>query len=391
MISPSGSARHFPVQQRERIRRDGTALTDDRSAVLFLAGFALAAAAAYAALAPFLGPVAASGWVSVSIIGATALAAFIAAYRGAVRVAVLTTVVGLGVASVVLLVIAGRQAPSAELFTITVVLAALAAGRRAAIALMVTATLLLAAVWWWLPDGIDPVAGELIGRRRPIADIELLVFGSLIALWWSRRTERTAREHHRLLGNEQIIETLQQAVASSRAGIAITDANGVLTYANEALLDMWRVADPRAAVGRHVFSFWDEPEVAQAALIGFSEGTVPVAKLRGRRDDGSTFDVEVSGSRVVGPDGSVEGHIGSFVDVSERTIAEEQLQVERERTRAIVESVLDIVVILDAHGTIVFENAAVQRVLGFMPGERVGQSILMHAHPDDMARAGSAM
>ncbi|MBP8274915.1 MAG: hypothetical protein KAY59_10810, partial [Acidobacteria bacterium] len=151
MISPSGSARHFPVQQRERIRRDGTALTDDRSAVLFLAGFALAAAAAYAALAPFLGPVAASGWVSVSIIGATALAAFIAAYRGAVRVAVLTTVVGLGVASVVLLVIAGRQAPSAELFTITVVLAALAAGRRAAIALMVTATLLLAAVWWWLP------------------------------------------------------------------------------------------------------------------------------------------------------------------------------------------------------------------------------------------------
>jgi PAS domain S-box-containing protein len=379
------------VQQREHTRRDGTGLIDDRPVVLFLAGFSTVAAVVYGVLALFIGPTPSVSWLAILAIFVGSAAAMVAAYRGAVRLAVLLTVSGLWSCAAILVVVAGRLAPSAQLFTITVVLAALASGRHVAAAVMTASAAVMASVWWWLPNGVDPAAGALIGQRRPIADLELFLFGSLVALWWSWRTERSAHEHHHLRGNEQILQTLRQAVASSRAGIAIADANGLVTYANDALLEMWRLVDPREALGRAVFDFWAEPDVARVALMGFADGTAPVAKLRGRRADGTEFDVEVSGSQVLDADGNVAGYIGSFVDVTERTLAEERLHFERARTRAIVDSVLDIVVILDANGTIVFENAAVERVLGFRPGDRIGQSILEHAHPDDVAAGGASM
>lgn len=67
-------------------------------------------------------------------------------------------------------------------------------------------------------------------------------------------------------------------------------------------------------------------------------------------------------------------------DTTERHVAEQRL-------RAIVESTNDIILIMDATGVIRFENAAVERILGFVPGERVGRSVLDYVHPDDHATA----
>lgn len=385
-MSPLGDRRHFPVQQRHSGASASTLPVEDRSAVIFLSAFATIASFIYALTAPLLGAVPLIGWVGVGIIFIASSSAWVVAIRGGVRVALILTLSGLWLSAALLLVVAGRFAPSAELFTVTVVLASLALGARPAIFLIVVSAAMLILMGWLLPYGVDPEAAAVIGRRRPVAEAELFVFGSLVILWWSRRSERFQREHE---GSAQIRRTLRQAVASSRAGIAVADTEGRLTYINTALAEMWRLGDPTDAIGRTVFDFWADPSAASVALMGFAEGTQPVAKLRGLRADRTEFDVEVSGSRVLDDDGTVTGYIGSFVDVNERTLAEEQLLVERERTRAIVDSVLDIVVILDASGTIVFENSAVERVLGFAPGERIGQSIMSHAHPDDIARAGA--
>ncbi len=55
--------------------------------------------------------------------------------------------------------------------------------------------------------------------------------------------------------------------------------------------------------------------------------------------------------------------------------------------RAIVDHTNEIIVITDANGVITFENSSVERVLGFVPGERVGRSVFEHAHPDDLPAA----
>ena len=68
------------------------------------------------------------------------------------------------------------------------------------------------------------------------------------------------------------------------------------------------------------------------------QGSNLLTELCARRADGTEFMVEVSGARVDGPTGPAL--IGSFIDITERPVAEEQLRVERERTRAIVEWIL---------------------------------------------------
>ncbi len=272
MTAPHGSV---PTELPEPPRRAGTRLADDRRAMVRVSALAAVAAATYAALAPLGGPVPAVGWSLIAVSVACTVGALVASLAGHTRPGAWLIIAGLWLPSAALLVVVGWAAPAAELLTVTVVLTALAAGWRAAAVLTSASAVLLAATAWLLPAGLDPVSAAHITRHRPLMDAELFLFGSLIALWWSWRTERAAREHERVLDNEQI--------------------------------------------------------------------------------------------------------------------AEAQLQGERERTQAIVESVLDIVVILDADGTIVFENAAVERVLGFTPGERVGQSILAHAHPDDVAVAGAVM
>ena len=393
-MAPSAKAHHFPVQQRHPTPRNAEGLLRDRQSILWMTAIGAGTGMAYALMAAFvpfagLSPVSSRSALAALIVCTSA--AWLATYRGAVRAGVLLSVAGIWLSAALMLVAAGHDAPSPELFTVTVLFAALAAGRRVAGGVAGLSVVVTIVVWWFLPNGMDPAAGPLMLQRRPMLDFELLLCGSAISLWWSWHTERAAHAHAELAGTTQILETLREAVASSRAGIAIVDTHGVVTYANRALLDMWRFPSPGDAVGRGAFEFWADADAARVALLSLANGVDSLRTLRGKRADGSEFDVEISGSQVIGGDGQVDGYIGSFIDVTGRSLAESQLSVERERTRAIVESVLDIVVILDPSGTIVFENAAVERVLGFAPGERIGQSILAHAHPDDMARAGASM
>lgn len=54
--------------------------------------------------------------------------------------------------------------------------------------------------------------------------------------------------------------------------------------------------------------------------------------------------------------------------------------------RALVEQAPDMVAVVQADGTIAYINAAVKRMLGYHPQERVGMSALEHVHPEDRER-----
>lgn len=102
-----------------------------------------------------------------------------------------------------------------------------------------------------------------------------------------------------------------------------------------------------------------------------------------RHRDGSQRWIEARSGVVRHPDGSLVIR-AVLRDTTERLMAEQRL-------RAIIDNTNDIIIITDAHGVIMFENAAVERILGFAPGERLGQSILEFAHPDDRAVAAERL
>ncbi|MFM2402316.1 MAG: hypothetical protein RL223_196 [Pseudomonadota bacterium] len=106
-----------------------------------------------------------------------------------------------------------------------------------------------------------------------------------------------------------------------------------------------------------------------------------------RRRDGRLLWVQVSQRRVEGADGQ-PGVITSYVDVDERHRARDALQLQAERTRAILDSVLVGIVTVGDHG-IEWMNRSARRMFGGELADFVGEpiGIVATADPDHPLRA----
>jgi PAS domain S-box-containing protein len=69
------------------------------------------------------------------------------------------------------------------------------------------------------------------------------------------------------------------------------------------------------------------------------------------------------------------------MDIEQRNLA---LQRGEQYFRSLIENASDIITILDDNGTTRYDSPSVTRVLGYMPGERIGRSVFELLHPDDL-------
>jgi PAS domain S-box-containing protein len=96
------------------------------------------------------------------------------------------------------------------------------------------------------------------------------------------------------------------------------------------------------------------------------------------RKDRSALHVELNVK--MRPDSTIQTFMR---DVTERRIAEELLRHSEEKLRALIENLSDIVAIVDAQGTVVYESPSSERLLGFRREELIGTSAFDRIHPDD--------
>ncbi|HYX70438.1 MAG TPA: PAS domain S-box protein [Terriglobales bacterium] len=87
----------------------------------------------------------------------------------------------------------------------------------------------------------------------------------------------------------------------------------------------------------------------------------------------------------------VEGIARSLSEAAEHLGAEEALQRSEAHFRALIEQTHDIITIVSAGGTILYQSPAVERVLGYEPGEMLGHNGLEFIHPDDLERVAAAL
>jgi len=71
-------------------------------------------------------------------------------------------------------------------------------------------------------------------------------------------------------------------------------------------------------------------------------------------------------------------------EINERSRAEEAVRRSAEHCRALVENISDIISILDADGTIVYESPSCERLLGYTPDQLIGRSAFDLVHPEDL-------
>ncbi len=131
------------------------------------------------------------------------------------------------------------------------------------------------------------------------------------------------------------------------------------------------------------------------------EGQTGMQRITGqehRRKDGTTFPAEISFN--IYPQKRRTIVIFNIRDITERIRADEEIRsrnealnaanarlaASEERYRSIFQNASDITRVLDAEGTIMFDSASTQRILGYPAGFFIGRKGFDFIHPDDRER-----
>lgn len=80
---------------------------------------------------------------------------------------------------------------------------------------------------------------------------------------------------------------------------------------------------------------------------------------------------------------AVERELREATERQKRREAEQALRQNEERFRSLIENALDIITVLDVEGIIDYESPAIEKILGYEPGDLVGKNIIQYVHPED--------
>ena len=124
---------------------------------------------------------------------------------------------------------------------------------------------------------------------------------------------------------EEVLRIKESAIASSINGIAMADIEGNLTYVNDSFLKMWGYDDEQRVLGKPAIEFWQSKDKASEVVEALNDRGNWIGELVGMKEDGSSFDIQLSASMVKDEAGKPICMMAAFVDITERKKIEEQM------------------------------------------------------------------
>jgi PAS domain S-box-containing protein len=191
------------------------------------------------------------------------------------------------------------------------------------------------------------------------------------------RLERELQQ--RVRESAEAEERIRSIVNHVVDGIISIDERGTVTTFNPAAEKIfgYRASE---VVGQNIKLLMPEPyhsqhdgyianylRTGQAKIIGTGREVV------GRRKDGSTFpmDLAISVFRL----GQERHFTGIVRDITARKRAEEELREAEERTRSIVDHVIDGIITIDERGTVTTFNPAAEKLFGYSANDVIGKNV----------------
>ena len=180
-------------------------------------------------------------------------------------------------------------------------------------------------------------------------------------------------------------EYLRTALASLGDAVISTDLEGRVVFANRAALSVLRATEQEIA-GKHfdeVFRIHNEytnnavenplrKVLAEGAVVGLANHTILTAF------DGTKIPIDDSAAPLRAPDGTLEGAVIVFRDITERRRSEEAARL----LAAIVESSDDAIISKNLNGIVTSWNKGAERIFGYSAAEIIGRPISVIASPD---------
>ena len=174
---------------------------------------------------------------------------------------------------------------------------------------------------------------------------------------------------------------LRAVVDTAVDGVILINARGVVLMFNPACETLFGYASFEV-IGRNVKMLMPEPyqsghdgylsnyrETGVRKIIGIGR------EVLGRKRSGATFPMDLS----VG-ESEEDGEpifVGIIRDLTERKAAEQALREGGERLRAVVDTAVDGVILIDAHGAVQMFNPACERLFGYVADEVIGRNVRM--------------
>jgi diguanylate cyclase (GGDEF)-like protein/PAS domain S-box-containing protein len=129
-----------------------------------------------------------------------------------------------------------------------------------------------------------------------------------------------------------------------------------------------------------------------ALLLSFAQSTSELTAdniWKHRKKDGSMIDVEITSHEVVYA--GRPAILALMNNVTERKRAEVALQKREEHYRSLIENASDLILILNAHGTLSYVSPSVERALAYSPDELICRNLFEFLHPQDFSDSFSAI
>jgi two-component system, LuxR family, sensor kinase FixL len=177
--------------------------------------------------------------------------------------------------------------------------------------------------------------------------------------------------------NDDPSRFLAAIVDSSEDAIIGKDLEGTIVSWNRGAERLYGYT-AREVIGRSITLLMppDRQHELEAVLERVRSG-VPVQAYETVRQtaDGRLLEVSLTISSVLDPNGQVVGAATIARDITARKQAERERETSESRWRAVVESAVDGIVVIDASGRIEAFNPAAERLFGYQEGQVVGQNV----------------
>ena len=169
--------------------------------------------------------------------------------------------------------------------------------------------------------------------------------------------------------------------------VTLVDGNAQVFFASPACRHLLGVNDTEL-VGKHPFDRIHPEDRFLAGsmldLVWAAAGAREPIESRFRHASGSWRWFEVVAENLL-DDPEVAGVVVHFRDITDRKLAQMELQENAARFQSLVQHASDVVVVLDQQARVTYVSPSVTRVLGYLPDEVSGTSGALLLHEDDLA------
>lgn len=178
----------------------------------------------------------------------------------------------------------------------------------------------------------------------------------------------------------ELFNTLQE-------GVYFSTPDGRLLDANPALVEMLGYSSREELLGVNVSDLYVTPSERPGLLRELdSRNTVRARELVLRRKDGRHVTCLDTSTAIRDASGRIIRYQGALVDITERRDMEEKLHREQEFARRLVDSFPDLIVVMDTAGRYTYVSPRIEELLGFTPGELIGQTMGGRSSEEDQPR-----